>query len=231
MARVFGYARVSTREQNLERQVYNIKSVYPDAVVITESFTGTTMDRPAWNKLKKTLREGDTVVFDEVSRMARTATEGFETYKELYERGVNLVFIKDAPLNTENFKATAQIAMTGTDVADAILEGVNRALMILAENQIKAAFETAQHEVDYLHMRTSEGVRRAQAQGKQVGRAAGAKITTKKSIAAKQIIQKHSKDFEGHLDDSDVITLAGISRNSYYKYKREIRQEQAGDHI
>ena len=120
--------------------------------------------------------------------------------------------------------------MTGTDVADAILEGVNRALMILAENQIKAAFETAQHEVDYLHMRTSEGVRRAQAQGKQVGRAAGAKITTKKSIAAKQIIQKHSKDFEGHLDDSDVITLAGISRNSYYKYKREIRQEQAGDH-
>ena len=214
----------------MERQVYNIKSVYPDAVVITESFTGTTMDRPAWNKLKKTLREGDTVVFDEVSRMARTATEGFETYKELYERGVNLVFIKDAPLNTENFKATAQIAMTGTDVADAILEGVNRALMILAENQIKAAFETAQHEVDYLHMRTSEGVRRAQAQGKQVGRAAGAKITTKKSIAAKQIIQKHSKDFEGHLDDSDVITLAGISRNSYYKYKREIRQEQAGDH-
>lgn len=230
MARVFGYARVSTKEQKLERQVYNIKSVYPDAVVITESFTGTTMDRPAWNKLKKTLREGDTVVFDEVSRMARTATEGFETYKELYERGVNLVFIKDAPLNTENFKATAQIAMTGTDVADAILEGVNRALMILAENQIKAAFETAQHEVDYLHMRTSEGVRRAQAQGKQVGRAAGAKITTKKSIAAKQIIQKHSKDFEGHLDDSDVITLAGISRNSYYKYKREIRQEQAGDH-
>ena len=230
MARVFGYARVSTKEQKLERQVYNIKSVYPDAVVITESFTGTTMDRPAWNKLKKTLREGDTVVFDEVSRMARTATEGFETYKELYERGVNLVFIKDAPLNTENFKATAQIAMTGTDVADAILEGVNRALMILAENKIKAAFETAQHEVDYLHMRTSEGVRRAQAQGKQVGRAAGAKITTKKSIAAKQIIQKHSKDFEGHLDDSDVITLAGISRNSYYKYKREIRQEQAGDH-
>ena len=230
MARVFGYARVSTKEQKLERQVYNIKSVYPDAVVITESFTGTTMDRPAWNKLKKTLREGDTVVFDEVSRMARTATEGFETYKELYERGVNLVFIKDAPLNTENFKATAQIAMTGTDVADAILEGVNRALMILAENQIKAAFETAQHEVDYLHMRTSEGVRRAQAQGKQVGRAAGAKITTKKSIAAKQIIQTHSKDFEGHLDDSDVITLAGISRNSYYKYKREIRQEQAGDH-
>ena len=230
MARVFGYARVSTKEQKLERQIYNIKSVYPDAVVITESFTGTTMYRPAWNKLKKTLREGDTVVFDEVSRMARTATEGFETYKELYERGVNLVFIKDAPLNTENFKATAQIAMTGTDVADAILEGVNRALMILAENQIKAAFETAQHEVDYLHMRTSEGVRRAQAQGKQVGRAAGAKITTKKSIAAKQIIQKHSKDFEGHLDDSDVITLAGISRNSYYKYKREIRQEQAGDH-
>lgn len=222
--RIFGYVRVSTLKQNINRQIENIKQKYPNAVIISESYTGTKMDRPAWNKLYKQLRKGDTVVFDEISRMSRNAAEGFEVYKELYEKGVNLVFIKESTLNTENFRNTAQIAMTGNDV-DVILKGVNEYLMILAENQIKSAFETAQHEVDFLHQRTSEGVRRAQAEGKQVGRLEGSKISTKKSVGAKEIIKKHSKDFGGALDDAEVIKLAGVSRNTYYKYKREIKAE------
>lgn len=222
--RIFGYVRVSTLKQNINRQIENIKQKYPNAVIISESYTGTKMDRPAWNKLHKQLRKGDTVVFDEISRMSRNAAEGFEVYKELYEKGVNLVFIKESTLNTENFRNTAQIAMTGNDV-DVILKGVNEYLMILAENQIKSAFETAQHEVDFLHQRTSEGVRRAQAEGKQVGRLEGSKISTKKSVEAKEIIKKHSKDFGGALDDAEVIKLTGVSRNTYYKYKREIKAE------
>ena len=43
---------------------------------------------------------------------------------------------------------------------------------------------------------------------------------------AKEIIMKHSKDFNGSLADEDVITLAKISRNSYYKYKRELRENE-----
>ena len=64
--------------------------------------------------------------------------------------------------------------------------------------------------------------------GKQIGLEKGTKLTTKKSIAAKETIKKHSKDFNGTLADEDVIKLAGISRNSFYKYKREIREEIAG---
>ena len=48
-------------------------------------------------------------------------------------------------------------------------------------------------------------------------------LTTKKSKSAKEIIRKHSKDFDGTLNDAEVMKLAGISRNSYYKYKREIK--------
>ena len=91
--RVYGYARVSTKKQSIERQIDNIKAVYPDAVIITESYTGTKMDRPNWNKVYKNVHEGDTIVFDEVSRMSRNADEGFAVYKELYDRGVNLVSI------------------------------------------------------------------------------------------------------------------------------------------
>lgn len=222
--RIYGYVRVSTLKQNINRQIDNIKQKYPNAVIISESYTGTKMDRPAWNKLYKQLRQGDTVVFDEISRMSRNAAEGFEVYKELYDKGVNLVFIKESTLNTDNFRNTAQIAMTGEDV-DVILEGINKYLMLVAENQIKSAFETAQHEVDFLHQRTSEGVRRAQAEGKQVGRAEGAKITTKKSIEVKEIIKKHSKDLGGTLDDTEVMKLAGVARNTFYKYKRELKAE------
>ena len=75
-----------------------------------------------------------------------------------------------------------------------------------------------------LHQRTKEGIETARLNGKQIGQPKGAKLTTKKSLAAKEVIKKHSKDFNGTLSDEDCMKLAGISRNSYYKYKREIKE-------
>ena len=224
-SRVYGYARVSTMKQSIQRQIDNIKAVCPDAVIITEAYTGTKMDRPAWNKLMKQLHEGDTVVFDEVSRMSRNAEEGFKVYRELYDRGINLVFLKESTLNTDNFRRTMQVAMTGEVKADNINAALNQLLMALAENQIIAAFETAQHEVDFLHKRTSEGVRKAQAEGKQIGIEKGRKLTTKKSIAKKEEIRKYSKEFGGTLNDTEVMKITGLARNTYYKYKAEMKAE------
>lgn len=229
---IFGYARISTMKQRIERQIDNIKREYPGAVIITEEYTGTTTDRPKWNKLveqiKKESAKGTdiTLVFDEVSRMSRNAAEGFEDYKMLYDMGVNLVFLKERHIDTDNFRQAMQdkVAMTGTDV-DIILAAVNKYMMKLAERQIEIAFQTAQAEVGYLHQRTSEGVRKAQAAGKQVGRAKGSTIETKKSIEAKKQIQKHSRDFNGTLSDVDCIKLIGIARNTYFKYKRELKAE------
>lgn len=237
---IYGYARISTMKQKLERQIDNIKREYPEAIIITEKYTGTTTNRPAWNKLieqiKKESAKGTeiTLVFDEVSRMSRNAKEGFEDYKMLYDMGVNLVFLKERHIDTDNFRQALQskVAMTGTDV-DIILAAVNEYMMKLAERQIEIAFQTAQAEVDYLHQRTSEGVRKAQASGKQIGRKAGTtagidfKVSpkvTKKSIEAKEIIKEYSKDFEGNLNDTKCMKLAGISRNTFYKYKKELAE-------
>lgn len=220
---VYGYVRVSTNHQKEQRQIANIKSAYPDAVILTDKYTGTRMDRPEWVKLMRILRTNDTVVFDEVSRMSRDAVEGFETYKSLYDKGINLVFLKDSTLNTEHFRQTVQLAMVGGEI-DCILKGINEYLMLLAEKQIKAAFETAQHEIDYLHKRTSEGLVQAKLNGKRVGTQHGDKFNVKKAAIAKAKIKKYSKDFCGTLCDSDVIKLTGISRNTYYKYKRELKE-------
>lgn len=65
----------------------------------------------------------------------------------------------------------------------------------------------------------------ARLQGKQTGQLKGAKLTTKKSIIAKELIQKHCKDFDGTLSDVDCMKLTGLARNTYYKYKRELKAE------
>ena len=97
-------------------------------------------------------------------------------------------------------------------------------MLALAKEQIQLAFDQSEKEVKDLHQRTSEGIKTAKLNGKQIGQPKGAKLTTKKSIAAKQIIKQHAKEFGGSLSDPEVIKLAGISRNSYYKYKRELTE-------
>ena len=111
--------------------------------------------------------------------------------------------------------------LTGTNV-DYILDGVNRFLMELAREQIRLAFEQAEKEVSDLHQRTRECIETARLNGKQIGHPAGVKITTKKSVKAKEEIRKYAVDFGGTLSDKDVIRLTGLSRNKYYKYKREM---------
>ena len=210
--------------QKVQRQIDNIKAVYPEAVIVAEKHTGTTVDRPEFNKLIKNLKAGDTVVFDSVSRMSRTATEGFELYKNLYEQGINLVFLKEPTINTEVFRSTAQVALTGTD-ADCIIEGVNKYLMLLAERQIQIAFDQAEKEVEDLHQRISEGLTQAKLNGSQVGREKGRTYETKKSRDMKQKIRKMSKDFEGTMSDKEIMEVLQLARNTYYKYKAQMKAE------
>ena len=224
----YGYCRISRPKQSIERQIRNIKAQYPDAVIVQEVFTRTRMDRREWQKLMKRVKAGDTIIFDSVSRMSGNAEEGFAAYEELFNRGVNLVFLKEPHINTDTYKKALEnnVQLTGSNV-DYILEGVNRYLMELAKEQIRLAFEQSEKEVEDLHQRTREGIETARLNGKQIGRKKDAKITTKKSVAAKEIIRKHSKDFNGTLNDADVMQLAGLSRNTYYKYKREMREESS----
>lgn len=223
----YGYVRVSTKKQNIERQIRNIKSEYPSAIIIQDEYTGTKMSRPMWDRLMRNIKEGDTIIFDSVSRMSRNAEEGFAVYEKLFRDNIDLVFIKEPQINTRTYKKAMEnsVPMTGTAV-DYILEGVNRYLLELAKEQIRLAFERAEKEVEDLHQRTREGIETARINGKQIGGVTGVKLTTKKSIEAKEIIRIHSKDFGGTLSDAECIKLAGISRNSFYKYKAEMKNRE-----
>ena len=220
----YGYCRISTARQSIERQIRNIQRIYPEALIVQEVYTRTSLNRKEWQKLFAKVKDGDTIIFDSVSRMSGNAEEGFTAYEELYHRGVRLVFLKEPHINTDTYKKALEsgVELTGGSV-DYILEGVNKYLMELAKEQIRLAFEQSEKEVQDLHQRTREGIETARLNGKQIGQKQGATLITKKSIAAKEIISKHSKDFAGTLTDEEVMKLAGLSRNTYYKYKRELR--------
>ena len=223
----YGYCRISKAKQSIERQIRNIKAAYPNALIIQEVFTRTRIDRKEWQKLVSKVKDGDTIIFDSVSRMSGNADDGFAAYEDLYSRGVSLVFLKEPHINTETYKKALQnnVQLTGSNV-DYILEGVNKYLMALAQEQIRLAFEQSEKEVEDLHQRTREGIETARLNGKQIGQRKGAKLTTKKSVAAKEIIRKHSQDFNGTLNDMEVMQLTGLARNTYYKYKKELREDE-----
>lgn len=247
----YGYCRISTPKQKIDRQVDNIKKEYPEAVIIKEEYTGTKIDRPAWNKLKgKVIREiqsGEavTLVFDEVSRMSRNAEEGTALYQELYDMGVSLVFLKEPHINTSVYRDKLKrqidkISTTGNKATDKLLDSIMAALheytIDLAREQIEIAFRTAQAEVDFLHERTSEGVKQAQKRyyqeevlgvphRKQLpGRASGVKVETKKAVESKKKIRELSKDFDGMNTDVEVMQILGLARNTYYKYKGQLKE-------
>lgn len=236
MSKIYGYCRISTKKQNIDRQVRNIQAVFPDAIIVKEIYTGTKFQgRNEMNKIIKQVREGDTIVYDSVSRMSRDADEGFELYKELFAKGIILIFLKEPHINTETYKSAIDAQFMSVKIStndkdtdnliEGILSAVNIYILKLAEKQIRLAFEQAEKEVQDLRQRTREGIETARLNGKDIGLKSGTKLVTKKSIEAKALIKKYSKDFDGTLNDVECIRMIGIARGSFYKYKGELKVE------
>ena len=227
------YCRISQKKQNIERQKRNLKEVFPDGVIVEEAYSGRTIARPQWTRIYKAAASGDTIAFDSVSRMSRNAEEGAEIYQELYKRGVNLVFLKEPHINTDVYREKTKrqverITGTGNEATDKLINSVVDALqeytVDLAQEQIRLAFEQSEKEVTDLSQRTKEGLQTARLNGKHIGVSKGSTWETKKAKECKAVILKHSKDFGGSLNDAECIKQTGLSRNTFYKYKRELKE-------
>lgn len=225
MGKIYGYARISRPQQSIERQVRNIKEEYEDAIIVKEPYTGKGVACPEWDKLYRKVTEGDTIIFDSVARMSSCAEDGVKTYFNLFRRYVNLVFLKEGYINTSTYmeslygRAWLQSANKEKSFA-----GLNRFFRKLAERQIRIAFEQAAKETSELQRRTKKGIENARQNGKQIGQRKGNKLLVKKKDPAKELIRQNSITFGGTLSDADCMKLAGTSRNTYYKYKRELRE-------
>lgn len=227
---IYGYCRISRKEQSIERQIRNILAYEPAAKIFQEAYTGRKVyGRKEFNKLLNSVKEGDTIIFDSVSRMSRNAEEGVAIYFDLLNKGVELIFLKEMHINTSVYQQALQngIDTTGNEIADIYIQATNKVLHLLAKEQIKIAFQQAEKEVQDLQQRTKEGIETARINGKLVGGSAnkGKTLNVKKKEPLKQQIKALSKDFYGEHSDKWIVENIDISRNTFYKYKRELIEE------
>ena len=238
MEEVIGIARISRKTQNLQRQIKNIKERYPNCRIIRITCSGAKVI--GYREFEKVIEEVKQkngkkykLVFDSASRMSRDSEGGCNLYEDLFKHDVCIEFLKEPHINTEVYKKTLnnQIQVqvkTGNRATDElinkVIEALNEFTIQLAKEQIKKVFDEAQTELENIHIRTSEGIAVAKSEGKRIGTPKGTKLVTKKSKQTKEIILKHSKVFNGNLTDVELIKLTGVAPNTYYSYKRQLKE-------
>ena len=138
---IFGYARVSTENQNLDRQV-DALTKYGVDYIYNEKMTGTKKDRPELSKMLDRMTEGDTVVIESLSRLGRSTKDLIELTELFQSKGVNLISLKES-IDTNT--STGKLLFT-------LMSAI------------------AQFERDVIADRTKEGLRSARARGRTGGR-------------------------------------------------------------
>lgn len=138
---IIGYARVSTQEQNLDRQLDNLKARGCERIY-QEKITGTKADRPELDKMMQALRAGDTLVIDSFSRLSRSTKDLLDMVERLNKMGVHLVSVKE---QLDTTTATGKMMLT----------------MLSALSQF---------ERDLIAERTVDGLKAARARGRMGGR-------------------------------------------------------------
>ena len=243
MKTTIAYIRVSTKKQNPKRQYDNIASYAADNGLTVnkyyeDKFTGKEFSRPEFDKLRarvdREIEKGNdvTIIFDSVSRMSRTAEDGIKQYFDWYDRNVNLVFLHEMAINTEaynnginNFNGIK----SDDKKVNLTMQFVRDLVKMIATEQIEKAFEQAEKEGRDIKSRVVEGLNASDKKGGRPAPKDGERIETNKAREAKAFILKKSKRYNGTLNDTDTMKLAGISRPSFYKYLREIEDDRANE--
>lgn len=153
MSSTYGYIRVSSRDQNEDRQLIAMKEFgIPDKNILLDKQSGKDFQRPAYRKLLKKLKTGDIVVIKSIDRLGRNYEEIIEQWRILSkERGVFIVVL-DMPLLDTRQK---ERDLTGTFIADLVLQ----ILSYVAET-----------EREFIRKRQAEGIAAAKAKGVKFGR-------------------------------------------------------------
>ena len=192
----YGYIRVSSLEQNLERQREALARYAKDNnmdydVIFEDKATGKNFDRKQYQALKRTVTNGDTIVIKELDRLGRNYMEIKEELSYFKNKGVKVEIIDMPVFNIE----------------DETLSELLNNLMIELLGYI------TQKEVESIRRRTQEGIERAKAQGKHIGRP---KITL--NDLTKDFYKWYPEWQKGKITAVDFAKLVGVSRTTIYRY-------------
>ena len=220
MSNIFGYMRISTREER-ELQTYNrqISALNKYAnnnnieytIIFKESISGKNFNRPEWKKLESIIQTGDTIVFKDISRFTRECENGFNKYNELMKKGINLIFIDNPTVSTDYIKNLLNIAEEQSIVAKTSLENTVKLLLIVELDRIEQERLT-------IIKRIKDGLK---ASDKKSGRKEGSILKLNDYLKQDIIKYLNNRNIKG----IDIMNKYNISRNTLKKYAVIIQKE------
>lgn len=217
------YMRISTKEntdkQSFQRQYKALESYaktnnldFNNRTIYKDDISGSTFCREDWNALEKILKDGDTIVFKEISRFTREAENGYAKYMELMNDNINLVFLDNPTVSTDYIKQLTSIANTQQLVTKTALESTIKLLLIVELDRV-------QQEREIIVKRIKQGI---QASEKKSGRRTGQ--LDKMSVELREDIKAFISDRS--IKQIDLMKNHSISRNTLKKYIEIVKNEQ-----
>lgn len=203
MNKVYGYARVSTKEQNLDRQIVELeKYVANERDIITDKASGKDFNRAGYLSLRDTLlRSGDTLVIKELDRLGRDMNMIKEEWNSLIKMGVDVIVIDTPILNTK-----------GKDTLEKTL---------ISNIVFELLSYMAQKERDKIKSRQAEGIARLKAKnnGKGIGRPVTIKISDK-------FIDAYRQWKANEISAIKAMELSGLSKATFYRKVKEYETKE-----
>ena len=196
MEKTYGYARVSTKEQNVERQVIAMLAWgVPEGDILTEKKSGKDFERPVYKEMVKMLKSGDVLVIKSLDRLGRDYEEIIEQWRIVTKCIYADIVVLDMPLlDTRNREQN----LTASFVTDLVLQ-------ILSY--------VAQTEREFSLQRQSEGIAAAKAKGVKFGRR-----PKKFPGSFHEVMLLHQ---EGKITAKEAAKMLGVSRPTFMKWKQK----------
>ena len=203
--RLFGYIRVSSRDQNESRQVTALReSGVPDGNVFMDKQSGKDFERPAYKRLVRRMKKDDLLYVKSIDRLGRNYGEILEQWRVLTkEKGVDIVVLDMPLLDTRRGKD-----LMGTFLADIVLQ----VLSFVAEN-----------ERSNIRQRQAEGIAAAKARGVRFGRPP--------KLPPEDFGQTVALWERGKLSLAETLRRCGMSEATFYRRLREYRAGREGQEI
>lgn len=196
MAKTFAYIRVSTREQNENRQLDSLSGLQVDEIIIEKASGKNFVGREKYQQMKAQLRNGDLVIVKSIDRFGRNYQQICKEWESLINMGVDIQVLEMPILNTRD----NQNGLTGRLITDIVL---------------KLLGYVAERERDNIKTRQAEGIASAKSRGVKFGRPT--------AELPKDFLRAYELYEQGLIKVKDVMSMCNIAKSTFYKYAQSIK--------